>query len=64
MLVLKALAFDLRHLLQGLVQFTKLASKSMSARVLQELAGHKRLRTTQRYIDVNDDMVRKAVEVF
>ena len=32
--------------------------------VLQELAGHKHLGTTQRYIDVNDDMLRKAVEVF
>ena len=36
----------------------------MQARVLQELAGHKHLGTTQRYIDVNDDMLRKAVEVF
>ena len=43
---------------------TKLASKGISARVLQELAGHKHLGTTQRYIDVNDDMLRKAVEVF
>ncbi len=42
---------------------TRLASKGISARVLQELAGHKHLGTTQRYIDVNDDMLRKAVEV-
>ena len=42
---------------------TKLASKGISARVLQELAGHKHLGTTQRYIDVNDDMLRKAVEL-
>ncbi len=42
---------------------TKLASKGIAARVLQELAGHKHLGTTQRYIDVNDDMLRKAVEV-
>lgn len=26
------------------------------------LAGHKHLGTTQRYIDVNDEMLRKAVE--
>ncbi len=43
---------------------TRLASKGISARVLQELAGHKHLGTTQRYIDVNDDMLRNAVEVF
>ena len=42
----------------------RLASKGIAARVLQELAGHKHLGTTQRYIDVNDDMLRKAVEVF
>jgi integrase/recombinase XerD len=27
------------------------------------LAGHKHLSTTQRYIDVNDEMLRKAVEL-
>ncbi len=43
---------------------TRLASKGISARVLQELGGHKHLGTTQRYIDVNDDMLRKAVEIF
>ena len=42
---------------------TKLASQGVSARVLQELAGHKNLATTQRYIDVNDDMKRSAVEL-
>lgn len=42
---------------------TNLASKGVSARVLQELAGHKHLSTTQRYIDVNDDMKRKAIEL-
>ena len=26
------------------------------------LAGHKNLNTTQRYIDVNDEMMAKAVE--
>ena len=42
---------------------TKLASKGISARVLMELAGHKHLSTTQRYIDVNDQMLREAVEL-
>lgn len=42
---------------------TNLASRGVSARVLQELAGHKHLSTTQRYIDVNDDMKRKAIEL-
>jgi integrase/recombinase XerD len=27
------------------------------------LAGHKHLSTTQRYIDVNDEMMRAAVEI-
>jgi len=42
---------------------TKLASAGVSARVLQELAGHRNLATTQRYIDVTDAMKRGAVEL-
>ena len=42
---------------------TKLASKGVSARVLMELAGHKHLSTTQRYIEVNDQMLKEAVEL-
>jgi len=42
---------------------TNLASKGVSARVLMELAGHKHLSTTQRYIDVNDQMLKEAVEL-
>lgn len=42
---------------------TKLASKSVSAKVLTELAGHKHLSTTQRYIEVNDQMLKEAVEL-
>lgn len=42
---------------------TNLASKGVSARVLQELAGHRHLSTTQHYIDINDDMKRKALEL-
>ena len=42
---------------------TKLASKGVSAKVLMELAGHKHLSTTQRYIEVNDQMLKEAVEL-
>ena len=42
---------------------TNLASKGVSVRVLASLAGHKSISTTQAYIDVNDDMKRKAVEL-
>jgi integrase/recombinase XerD len=42
---------------------TTLASKSVSVRVLALLAGHSSISTTQRYIDVNDDQLRNAVEL-
>lgn len=42
---------------------TNLASKGVSARVLQQLAGHSSLATTQRYIDVTDKMLKEAVEL-
>ncbi len=42
---------------------TELAAKGVSVRVLAALAGHQSIQTTQRYIDVNDDMMRNAVEL-
>lgn len=42
---------------------TNLANKGVSARVLMALAGHRNLSTTQRYIDVNDDLKRVAVNL-
>ena len=42
---------------------TNLASKGIGVRVLMSLAGHKNIGTTQCYIDCNDDMKRKAVEL-
>jgi integrase/recombinase XerD len=42
---------------------TTLASKGVGARVLQHLAGHSSLATTQLYIDVNDQMLREAVNL-
>jgi integrase/recombinase XerD len=40
-----------------------LADRGVSVRVLQELANHKSMAVTQRYIDVNPAMLRKAVEL-
>jgi integrase/recombinase XerD len=40
---------------------TTLAAKGVGVRVLAALAGHANITTTQRYIDVNDDMKRQAV---
>ncbi len=42
---------------------TNLAAQGVSVRVLAALAGHKSIQTTQRYIDVNDNMLRKAIEL-
>ncbi len=42
---------------------TNLAAKGIGVRVLQSLAGHRSISTTQAYIDVNDAMKRKAVEL-
>ena len=42
---------------------TNLATKGVGVRVLMSLAGHRNISTTQAYIDVNDDMKRKAVEL-
>jgi integrase/recombinase XerD len=40
-----------------------LADKGINARVVQALARHKHLSTTQRYIDINDNKLRAAVEL-
>ncbi|KAF0225730.1 MAG: integrase/recombinase [Rhodospirillaceae bacterium] len=40
---------------------TRLAHSGVSAKVIMTLAGHKHLTTTQRYIEVNDEMMRAAV---
>jgi integrase/recombinase XerD len=42
---------------------TSLSSKGISVFVLAGLAGHKSITTTQRYITVNDDLKRRAVEL-
>ncbi len=43
---------------------TNLAAKGVGVRVLAALAGHQSISTTQRYIDVNDQQLRAAVELF
>ena len=42
---------------------TTLAAKGVSVFVLASLAGHRNISTTQRYITVNDDVKRSAVEL-
>ena len=42
---------------------TTLANKGVSVRLLASLVRHANIATTQRYIDVNDDMKRQAVEL-
>ena len=42
---------------------TNLADKGVSVRVLQSICRHANISTTQAYIDVNDAMKRKAIEL-
>jgi len=42
---------------------TTLAHKGVNVRVLAALAGHKSIATTQRYIELNDNVLRAAVEM-
>lgn len=42
---------------------TNLANKGVNVRLLQVLAGHKSLAVTQRYIEVNPNLLRSAVEL-
>lgn len=42
---------------------TRLAHSGVSPKVIMTLAGHKNLTTTQRYIDVRDEMMKAAVEL-
>ena len=42
---------------------TQLADRGINARLVQVLARHKHLSTTQRYIDVNENALRNAMEL-
>ena len=60
----KAAAIDGASSHSGRRQFvTELADKGVNARVVQALARHKHLNTTMRYIDLNENKLRAAVEL-
>ena len=42
---------------------TTLSQKGVSVFVLADMAGHKSLQTTMRYVTVNDEMKRNAAEL-
>jgi integrase/recombinase XerD len=42
---------------------TTLANKGVGVRVLMALSGHRNMSTTQRYIDLNDEMMKVAVNL-
>jgi len=42
---------------------TTLANNGNSVRILAAAAGHRSIAVTQKYIDVNTDMIRNAVEL-
>ena len=42
---------------------TTLADKGVGVRVLMALAGHRNMSTTQRYIDLNEAMMKVAVNL-
>ena len=46
-----------------LTDISKQANKGVSVRVVQTLAGHSSMQTTQRYIDVNEGKLVQAVEL-
>lgn len=60
----RAAAVDGASSHSGRRQFvTELADKGVNARVVQALARHKHLNTTMRYIDLNENKLRAAVEL-
>jgi len=42
---------------------TTLANKGVGVRVLMALAGHRNMSTTQRYIDLNPEMMKSAANL-
>jgi|ERR1035438_1596721 integrase/recombinase XerD len=42
---------------------TALAEKGVNVRVIMQLAGHRSMATTQRYIEANPEMIRRALEL-
>jgi hypothetical protein len=54
---------DNSKLMKNLLQ-TSLAPSGVSVRVIPEVVGYSSIATTQRYIDVNDNLICNCVEVF
>ena len=42
---------------------SRLANSGVNVRVIAELASHKSIQTTQRYIEINDNLCSNAVEL-
>jgi len=42
---------------------TKLATKGVSVKVIAEAVGHSDLSTTNRYIEINDNLISNAVDL-
>ena len=42
---------------------TNLANKGVNVRVLAALAGHRHISTTQRYIELNEEVLKAAIEL-
>ena len=60
----KMAGIDVASSHSGRRQFvTQLADRGIDARLVQVLARHKHLSTTQRYIDVNESKLRGAIEL-
>jgi len=45
------------------LKLTALSTKEVGVRVLAEMAGHTSIQTTQHYIDVTDEQMRRAAEL-
>lgn len=53
---------DLRHLReQGLVETVRLLADGVDIRVVQLILGHSYIKTTQRYLNITDEELRKAL---
>jgi integrase/recombinase XerD len=50
-------------ILEGDFFISSLADKGVAMHILMALAGHKNLSTTQRYISLNPNLMRAAVEL-
>jgi integrase len=62
--VYKAVGIDSASSHSGRRTFlTALAEKGVNVRVIMQLAGHRSMATTQRYIETSPEMIRRALEL-